>query len=367
MRPPRRLFALFHAIVFVALSAFPANALRAKGQQAPNAPPADWDTAVRGLVDRIAAMTAPGRIDLTVNNISSLTPDDAATIGEALRAELTKRHFRLAGAQPPDANVIVTLSEGTVGYLIVAQVQQPGQEKDQTGQVAMVSVSKAAKQAKRNGGVSLDAMQVWQQPGAILDFALPPAAAGWAAEMIVLERGRIGFYSRQQDQWQLGQAVTITPTRSWLRAEQGHIDLSRGLAMGTAGIPGIQCKGDFANPQTIQCGFVGQDTQTWLSGDAAVPKGLDIGGDAVNVGLTCDGRAVLLATGKGDWTQPDFIQAYEMDATGRSAALTGNRVDFTGPVTALWAIGASGVARAVVHNLKTGNYEAYAVTASCSH
>ena len=335
-------------------------------QQTPAAVPTDWDAAVHDLVDQIIAIVAPpARIDLVVNNVSSLSPDNAATIGERLRAELNKRHYRLADAQTPDANLTVSLSEGTDGYLIVAQVQHGASDKAE--QVAMVSISRAAKKAERSGGVSLEQMRIWDQPGAILDFALPPPAAGAMPEMIVLERGRLAFYSRQQDQWQLGQAVTITPTRSWLRAEQGHIDISQGLAMGSAGLPGIECQGDFANPPTIHCGFVSQDTQAWIRGDASIPKDLDIGGDVASVGLQCDGRSVVLATGKGDWTQPDFVQAYEMDATGHAATLTGNPAEFAGPVTSLWATSASGMARAVVHNLKTDDYEAYVVTASCGH
>ena len=339
----------------------------AKGRQTAGSAPTDWDTAVRELVDRVAAIAPPGRIDLTTNNISSLSADEAATIGEQVRTELTKRHFHLSGAQTPDAELIVTLSEGTDGYLIVAQVRRGSGEPDQKDeQVAIVSVPKAAKKAERAGGVSIEQTRVWEQSGAILDFAQPAVAPGAMQELIVLERGRLAFYSGQQDQWQLSQAVTIQPTRSWLRTDQGHIDISQGLAMGSAGIPGIRCAGDFTNPQTIHCGFVSQDTQTWIQGDAAVPKGLDIGGSVASVGLECDGRAVVLATGKGDWTQPDFIQAYEMDTAGHPAAMpAGNPVEFAGPVTSLWATGGSGVARAVVHNLKTGNYEAYVVTASC--
>jgi hypothetical protein len=379
MRPFRRFFAFSRAILFVALFTPIALVLRtsaaqspaspwvapAMGQRTPAAAPTDWDTAVRELADRIAAIVPPpARIDLVVNNMSSQSPDEVATIGERLRAELTKRHYRLAGPQAPDANLTVTLSEGTESYSIVAQVQHGASDK--SAQITMVSISRGAKKAERSGGVSLEQTRVWDQPGAILDFALPPAAAGTAPEMIVLERGRLAFYARLQDQWQLGQALTITPTRSWLRAEQGHIDISQGLATGSAGLPGIECKGDFTNPQTIHCGFVSQDTQAWIRGDATVPQDLDIGGDVANVGLQCDGRPVVLATGKGDWTQPDFVQAYEMDATGHAATLTGNPVEFAGPVMSLWATGANGVARAVVHNLKTGEYEAYVVTASCA-
>jgi hypothetical protein len=382
MWPSRRFFTFSHTILLVALLAPSAliaktylaqspGSLRlvsAKGRQAATAPPTDWDTAVRELVDRVAAIaTPPAQIDLVVNNASSLSPDTVATIGERLRAELTKRRFRLEGAQTPDANLTVTVSEGTNGYLIVAQVRAGSSQQGQPSeQVAMVSVSRAA-QAESAGGVSLDEMRIWDQAGVILDFALPPAAAGEMPQMIVLEPGRLVFYSRSQDQWQIAQTVIIPPARPWLRAERGHIDLSQGLAMASAGIPGIECIGDFTNPQTIHCGSVSQDAGAWIQADAGVPQDLDLGGDAAGVGLECDGRPVVLATGKQDWTHPDFMQAYEMDTTGRAAAmLAGNPVEFAGPVMSLWPTGASGVARAVVHNLKTGNYEAYVVTASCS-
>ncbi len=387
MRLPRRNFVFLPLILFVVLffsiALIPRTCVAqnpeyvglaaAKGPQAAGVAPTDWDAAVRELVDRVAAIAPPGRIDLAVNNVSSLSADDATTIGERVRAELTKRHFRSSGAQPPDAELIVTISEGTDGYVIVAQVRSGSGEPARQGElarqderVAMVSVSRAAKKAESGGGVSLEATRVWDQPGVILDFALPAVAAGAAPKMIVLEPGRLVFYSRQQDQWQIDQAVIIPPARPWLRAERGHIDISQGLAMGVAGIPGIQCKGDFTDPQTIHCGFVSQDTQAWIQGDAAVPKELDIGGDAATVGLACDARPVVLATGKGDWTQADFVQAYEMDTSGRAAAvLTGSPVAFAGPVIALWSTGTSGVARAVVRDLKSGNYEAWVVTASC--
>jgi hypothetical protein len=384
MRPPRGFLAFLDVILLVVLFAPIALIAKtctaqghvslrlaaAKRRQTPTAPPTDWDSGVRELADKVAAISPPpARIDLLVNNLSSLGPDEVATIGERLRAELIKRNFRLAGATPIDANLTVTLSEGTEGYLMVAQVRRgPSQQGEQGDQVAMVAVSKAAKKAESAGGVLIEPTRIWDQPGAILDFALPPVAAGETPKMILLEAGRLVFYTRPLDQWQIDQAVIIPPARPWLRAARGHIDISQGLGMGSAGIPGIECKGDFAHPQAIQCGFVSQDTQPWIQGDAAIPKNLDIGGDAASVGLECDGRPVVLGTGKDDWTHADFVQGYEVDAAPRASAIvSGNPVEFAGPVTALWASGASGMARAVVHNLKTGNYEAYVVTASCSH
>ena len=324
----------------------------------------DWENGLRALADKVTAVAPPpATIDLTVNNLSSLSADEVAGIDERLKSELARRRFRLVEVAPIDAYLDVTLSEGTEGYLIVAQIRRGTSEER-----AIFPVSKSAKNAKRAGGVALDQQLVWEQPGVILDFALPTPAAGGTPTMIVLEPGRLVFYARKQTEWQIDQAIIIPPARPWLRAARGHIDISRGLAAGSAGLPGIECKGDFRQPQAIQCGFVSQDAQAWIQGDASIPKALDLGGDAASVGLECDGRPVVLATGKEDWTHPDFIQAYELEeGHGSGAVASGNATEFGGPVTSLWPTGDAGVARAVVRDLKGGNYEAYVVTATCSH
>lgn len=65
----------------------------------------------------------------------------------------------------------------------------------------------------------------------------------------------------------------------------------------------------------------------------------------------CEGA---LATGSGDYTQPDWVQAFSLKPPGLAIS---NKLDFPGPVLALR--GGSGLSRAIVRNLKTGNYEAY--------
>src|SRR5208337_3298202 len=96
-------------------------------------------------------------------------------------------------------------------------------------------------------------------------------------------------------------------------------------------------------------------------------KNLESAGEAAPLSLECDGRAIALATGSGDWTQTDFIQAYELGTLkGQGPTASGKPLALRGPVTALWPMGAGGLARAVVQNLQTGNYEAHLVTATCS-
>jgi hypothetical protein len=343
-------------------------------------PSTEWADKLRELAEKLASVCAPpAKIEFAVINMSSLRGDEVAAIGDRLRTQLVNRRFHIVDAASPDADlaaVDITLSEGVEGYVVVAKVR-----REAADQVLIVTVPKSLPGAKATGEVALTARFVWDQPVKILDFALSPPSteiggatstglpAGDDAKMIVLEPGRIAFYARKGSQWQLNQAVIIPPLRPWLRAPRGRLDLSRGLASGIARLPGIDCKGDFARPDTIECGFVDQDAQSWNGGgDNAVPFHGAIGGESVALSLECEGRPVALATGFGDSTQPDFIQAFEMGfAKNQGGSPSGKPIEFEGPVTFPQPAGSGAVASAIAQNLKTGNYEAYIVTATCSH
>jgi len=294
--------------------------------------------------------------------MSSLSTDKVAMIDAWLRTDLASRRFRLVETEPFDAHLKVTLCEGTQGYLIVAQIRRGTNE-----QVGIFSLRGPEAAAKPVAGVRLEDQMIWEEPGKILDFALPQPGAGAPPTLIVLEVGRIAFYVRNQQQWQLNGSVTIPPMRPWLRAPRGYLDLSRGLAETTAMLSGVECRGDFGHPETIQCDFVSQEEAPWALEEAWKAKNLPSAGDAVRISLTCDGRAIALATGNGDWAERDFVQGYELSPLkGQQAMASGEPVALKGPVTALWPAESSKGARAVVENLQTGNYEAHLVTATCS-
>jgi hypothetical protein len=81
----------------------------------------------------------------------------------------------------------------------------------------------------------------------------------------------------------------------------------------------------------------------------------------------CGDSSIVLATGTGDWTQPDFIQAYLVTDLLSKPIVSGSPIHFDGPVMAIRGDGKGNATRVVVHNLKTGNDEGYIVTATCSH
>ena len=360
MRPSRRLsISLCLLNSLFALSLFAISPARlAAGQVAPP----QWGDKLRELAAKVAALAAPAaRINLTVSNLSSLGADDIGTIQSALKTQLASRGFRFVNSDSADVTVQVTLAEGDAGYVIVAQVRRSENE-----QVAMFTVPRGAQSAERAGGVMLNAKLIWQQAAQILDFALPARADNSQNTMAVLDPGRLAFYARAQSQWQFVRefdSESGPASRDW----RGRIDLSQGAAAGDARWPRTECKGDFTQPATVNCQLATRSGETWISGDLQAPFAPPGGGDAVSVGLQCGMYPVALATGGGDWTQPDVVQAYEIRAASTGGAVaSGDPINFDGPVTSIWPGATQGTARAVVHSLRTGNYEAYVVTATCN-
>jgi len=81
----------------------------------------------------------------------------------------------------------------------------------------------------------------------------------------------------------------------------------------------------------------------------------------------CFGEFVYLFTAERDWTQSDSIHGRLTKGLPLPLVPSGNTLEFGGPVMALHSDPEGNSARAIVHNLKTGNYEAYVVTATCGN
>ena len=88
-----------------------------------------------------------------------------------------------------------------------------------------------------------------------------------------------------------------------------------------------------------------------------------LGSDILMLQSDCGSGWQLLATKPGDWTVSDSVQAYEV--TNNQAIAVGRAVDFDGPITALWPSASDKMAYAIVHNLKSGLYEAYWLSIAC--
>ena len=86
--------------------------------------------------------------------------------------------------------------------------------------------------------------------------------------------------------------------------------------------------GSFQRPETVTCKSVGSA----LDADLAMMQGNIVESYAA-FASNCSGSPLMLSTGPGDWTVPDFIQAYE-DKNQREPIA--QPIQFPGPILALW-------------------------------
>lgn len=372
MRPPRRFLPLFSAIFLCLAIAARGGVCLAQApqqtqagvqaaQQADGALPTKWNEALRALAEKIASEAHPQRaIALDLKNISSLDAQDVTRIRLALESELKQRQFRILSSDSAGSHAQVTLSESKETYIWVAKVQR-GQSDEREPQVVIVGVEKVVDgpSGKNTGSLSLSEKLVWEQGAKILDFATIGNSPESLSRLLVLEPERLIFYHGEGAGWEMERIVPIPHSAPWPRDVSGWIDTGKGRAY----IRGIICDGDFFQPESVRCepSDPTHDTRPELRLRIPDREGVD----TATLGPICGEARAVLATGTGDWTQPDPIQGYV--SADSQVAVSGAPIEMDGPVLALYPTGALGSARAVVRSLKTGNYEAYLVTATCSH
>ena len=211
-----------------------------------------WNDAVNTLVEKIAGMmdtSQPASVE--VNNISSLQAVDVSAVEGELQTELAK-HVHLAPQAQAKTRIVVTLSEGTSGYVWVAQVQSGSSQ-----QTAMASIPKEATVARREQpAMTLQRKIMWSQAQPFLDFALvdsgstnkPPEPQ---QQMIVLEPTRIVFHSSQNGKWVAGKSIPLNPAATLPRDVRGMIWQAAGEIEML--IPGESCSGEIASLPELSC------------------------------------------------------------------------------------------------------------------
>ena len=314
---------------------------------------------MHALAENIAAAVGPGRaITLEVKNISSLGPADVAAIRQELETELVHRGFRPGATSAAEAHVEVSFSEGADKYVWVAKTHANDLEH-----VAIVDVPRRSENStgQSTTAVVLGRSLVWQQAAKFLDFTTSTGFDRASSGLWILEPDRVVIFISVGNQWQFDRGIALPHHVPWPRDLRGSFDTPSGLVL----LPAMTCTGAGTPGHDLQC--IG--TKTERDGAALSEsqqfkiEGLEFG-ESLPLRATCDGNSMAVATGTGDWTQPDSIQSY-LVKDGRAVS-SGDPIQIDGPVTALnWD--AEGAARFVVHNLKTGNYEGYIVTATCSH
>ena len=329
--------------------------------------PKSWNDAAAKLVDELAAAMSATSVTLDVQNISSLDVSSAGSIAAFVRAQLQRHSFSLASENSAAAQSAVrlqlALSESAAEYVWVMQILND--QRDGYGSAVPVLIVAAPKADFADAGaevqsLSLEKRFVWKQAERFLDFALLKEETSAEFTLLILGTNRLTTYKPGGSQWQLFRTSPIPQATPPSRDPQGTINLKEGKIS----LQGFECVGDPDLAGVLQCK---------MSTPARILRGplVDIPGYPIRLGAfvseKCRGELISLYTAASDWTQSDSIQGYLTKGMPSPFVASGNPIEFDGPVMSLQADPAASAARAVVHNLKTGEYEAYIVTATCGN
>jgi hypothetical protein len=243
------------------------------------APPEEaWNEAAGALAAKILEhITSGSALALTVKNISSLGDDDVAQVRRALRAQLRSRGAHLAGSKQTNADVQVTLSENTEGYLWIAEIPGPSSpiasSEDAGNSVVMVTAPRRRPDERQPAPelLSIRKTRIYQQSDPILDVALldnsptGPAVSqvlgGMAARILVLSPESVSLYeqaetpgagSKSVRPWRPVQSAPVTRLRPWPRDLRGRI-IVRPDSRFDAYLPGMKCSGSLEPILTLEC------------------------------------------------------------------------------------------------------------------
>jgi hypothetical protein len=332
--------------------------------QATSALPKPWNDAVARLADDVAAAVSPTGARLVVENISSLDAVHVGAISEALTEQLRRHSFAFPAANSTAAQSAVplqlTLSESATEYVWVLEVSNDSADTNSVP-LMMVSVSKSAFTEAEPGeqSLSLEKRFVWKQRERFLDFALSTDAASGGALLLILDLKRLEIYKASGPGWQLLRSTPIPQMAALPRDSEGTISPKERKIW----FKGFECVGDPDLAGAVQCKIAPPShilvTRVKIPG---LPNSL-----GTLIYGECRGETLSAYTGEGDWTQTDSIQGFLISLNPVSAVTVGDAIQVRGPVISLQPERDASEVRVVIRNLKTGEYEGYIVTATCSN
>jgi hypothetical protein len=298
------------------------------------------------LADKITA-SLPSResVSVGVRNISSLPPAEFAAVEQALRDELENLKVPVVTTGAAAINVRITLSENIKGLLLTAEITHGG-----TSQVILMPVSRPSefRVASYLMPIVLHSKIIWEGPKQLLDAATVSGPGGFSI-LVLLLRDSVEIHNSAGV---TSGMVAVPSAGIATRNPQGKLEINGTTAL--AVIQSQACTINLNTMELLEChAAANQDEE--LAED--VPHDLLSAERSTEMLMPQNGCGAALAAGSGDYTQADSLQAFSVKPAGLAIS---NKLDFPGPVLALR--GGSGGSRAIVRNLKTGNYEAYSIS-----
>lgn len=320
------------------------------------------EDSAQDLARKIAA-SLPPRVGVAVDiqNISTLTPREVDRVSQALNGVLQESGFNLdrGGA----VHVSVMLSENVKGFLWIAEISS-----GDASRVVLMAVPRAPEDrpAAYSMPILLRGEKFWEGPEQILD-AVEVTTSKDGETLLLLQLDGLMIRKKGADssfkvEVPSAQAATRMPFGS-IQGENAcrllefspcvvvtliwHICT---IALETHTVGECHVEGP---PSGRDFPFIPN-----LFVSRTFPRGRS---EFTEMSGHC-GTQVRFATGTGDYTQPDSVQAFE-EQWATFVPLS-DELSFPGPVMALHVTDRAPTA--IVRNLQTGNYEAYRISISCA-
>ena len=318
------------------------------------------EDSARELARKIAdALPTGSEVTIEVRNLSSLAAGEVTNVERTLNAELQNRGFLSPSDGGATIAVRVTLSENMKGFVWSAEIRQD---------VPRVMLLTFAKPLENR--VVSDAMPVilrsekfWEGRQRILDATIANSSNGDPLLLLLTPDELLIRKVGNDEVW----TVQIPPAQFVARDPAGTLTQA-GNRIIVKFAPQI-CSIDIDARTLIEChpadgppaGRIFEKLELALPNTVHFETGTRSG----TLQSGCRGGQLFLAGGPGDYTEPDTIQLFESTVAGGviTEKPLSDFLHFAGPVMALQCIGPTPTA--VVHNLQTGNYEAYRISISC--
>lgn len=209
----------------------------------------DWSEAEQQLARKVAAVTGPGAVALSIDNRSSLGPRDNEIVQNGLRLALEQAGIHFVKPDQAVASVAVTLSENVTSYVWVAQIQQSTAESA----VVMVSLPRAGRASAVHDSmpVVLRKTMLWSQSDPILDVSILEEN-GTPSRIAVLSAESVSLYRMQGGKWQAEQVLAISHARPWPLDLRGRLAQAKDHLL-DAYLPGVICRSSVTGTLAMNC------------------------------------------------------------------------------------------------------------------
>ncbi len=425
---PRRIRARIPraALVFLGLCAFVCGGIGAPIVRADDAA----NEAARELARKLEAQLDPKQaISIQIQDLTGeLTSADYAGVVTAFTSELFSHGFRVISDGSIEPTVRLTLSAISNSRLWIAEFSRDARPEVI---LISFAKGDGRVVPTETGSLRIERRLIFEQADPILDFAVIKRKDAAPAKILILGTENLAMFDQIDSHWRFVKSVPIPHKSPIPRDPRGMLFIHKQNDSFFAGTFGTTCDGDFRPGLSLKCntpsfgwsfaiapdaifieGLVknrnffqpilgGQSASTsqgqaapqrpnsysWeilgWSGDTVIiearldgriwlqlgeerslPLALTLGSDITRIGGGCVNDTAILATGGLDYTNTDQMQIFQI--TDRRLDAVGSASEVSGPINSLHHSGSDPV-RAVVHNLKTGNYEAYEITLACDH